>query len=78
MKAALHATVKPIGLLLLISYSTVLVVQVAGRAASRAGGVASPAELPRFDRVLLLEETSESTANVSMGDLGARPTRKAP
>jgi hypothetical protein len=39
------------------------------RATARVGAGASPRSLPRYDRVLLLETTSDTSANVSIGDL---------
>src|SRR5258706_16181370 len=54
---------------LAISSLTVLVVQVAGARLAQTGAGTGSMGLPHFDRVLLLEATSETSANVSIGDV---------
>ena len=54
---------------LAISSLTVLVVQVAGARLAQTGAGTGSIGLPHFDRVLLLEATSETSANVSIGDV---------
>jgi len=56
------------GWMMVIPSLTVLGVQITGRPVSQAGAARS-AGFPHFDRVLLLEDTSENSANVSIGDL---------
>jgi hypothetical protein len=55
--------------MLLISALTAVVVHVSAARLVQSGAVTSSMALPRFDRVLLLEDTSETSANVSIGDL---------
>ena len=43
--------------------------QVGNRVVAQGGSVASSPSFPRYDRVLLLETTSDTSANVSIGDL---------
>ena len=57
MDTRAHHIAKLAGLMILISSLTAMAVQIRS--------------LPRFDRVLLLEQTSESSANVSIGDLNS-------
>jgi hypothetical protein len=57
------------GLIVMISFLTVLAVGMAGSPAPPAGKATDQAGLPNFDRVVLLEATSETSANVSIGDL---------
>lgn len=60
-------SIKVLVLLVLVTSSVKLVrIHAQTKAASAATGSAS---LPRFDRVFLLEQTSETSANVSIGDL---------
>ena len=54
---------------LAVSSLTVLVVQVAGARLAQTGAGTGSIELPHFDRALLLEATSETSANVSIGDV---------
>src|SRR5213594_2584930 len=69
MNSKLHQMTKFAGLIIVISSFTVLAIQIAGRPASRVGKAAGSARVPHFDRVLLLEQTSDESANVSIGDL---------
>jgi hypothetical protein len=52
-----------------VSSLSVLVVQVAGAGLAQTGAGTGSIELPHFDRALLLEATSETSANVSIGDV---------
>jgi hypothetical protein len=53
----------------MVAAVTVVCLQSHGRAASQGSKMQSSAGFPHFDRVLLLETTSETSANVSIGDL---------
>ncbi len=57
------------GWCLLLCLFVVLALQAGGNAGARASQATSPVSMMNFDRVLLLEETSETSANVSIGDL---------
>jgi hypothetical protein len=57
------------GFVLVVSSLVVFVVHVSGALLAQTGTVTGSIELPHFDRVLLLESTSETSANVSIGDL---------
>jgi hypothetical protein len=45
--------------------------QTSNRVVAQVGSVVSSPSFPRFDRVLLLETTSDTSANVSIGDLNS-------
>jgi len=60
--------VKPVGFLMVISSLTILALQITGGPA-QAGKTAGSVGFPHLDRVLFLEDTSEESANVSIGDL---------
>lgn len=71
MRAALHLIAVLAGLFILISPFSLVATQSNGRLAAQEGKAAEPESLPRFTRVVLLENTSETSANVSTGDLNA-------
>jgi hypothetical protein len=68
VSSKLSPPIKAVALLIFLS-SLAALVRIHGQTKSTAPLAASEAAFPRFDRVLLLEETSETSANVSIGDL---------
>lgn len=58
-------------LIIMISALAVLPVQVTGLSAWQGEELGDSAALPRFDRILFLEDAAENSANVSIGDLNA-------
>ena len=56
-------------LLLVLVTSSVKLARIHAQTKSTAPAATGSASLPRFDRVFLLEQTSETSANVSIGDL---------
>jgi hypothetical protein len=69
MGATRHPGSKLGEFILVVSSLTALVVQVSGALLAQTGTVRGSTGLPHFDRVLLLEDTSETSANVSLGDV---------
>src|SRR5258708_33079804 len=69
MRATREPLSNPGGFMLVVSSFVVLVVHVSGALPAQTGAVADSIGLPHFDRAHLLEETSETSANVSIGDL---------
>src|SRR5437870_9002292 len=69
MSPTLHSSTQLTGLLIVVSWLTALALGSAGRPAWQARKAASLGRFPHFDRVLLLEQISEESANVSIGDL---------
>jgi len=57
------------GLILLAASTSTWDALAADSRVARSGTVADSARLPRFDRVLLLENTADTAANVSVGDV---------
>ena len=69
MRATREPRSNPGGFMLVVSSLVVLVVHVSGAMVAQTGPVTGSIGLPHFDRALLLESTSETSANVSIDDL---------
>ncbi len=57
-----------VGLIMILAFA-VLTAKITGHAPSQSRNTAVAIDLPRFDRVLLLDDTSQKSAGVSIGDL---------
>ncbi len=57
------------GLILVTAWCSAPATQAGNRVMAQVGAVADSPSFPQFDRVLLLETTSETSANVSIGDV---------
>ena len=72
MPSNLSPSIKLVVLLVFVS-SFMTLVRIRAQNKSTIGAATSAASFPRFDRVLLLEDTSETSANVSIGDRASIP-----